>query len=326
MKTNVVIVVPNWNGADYIVACLRSLEAQTAKAHIVVVDNGSSDGSVKLIQEKFPGVEIIELEKNYGFTGGVNKGIKLAIERGCKYAALFNNDAVAETSWLQKLAATANNHSKTGIVSCKLMRDDKKHIDSTGELYSVWGMPFPRGRNEIDNGQYDDQNEIFAASGGASLYRVSMLEEIGLFDEDFFAYFEDVDISFRAQLAGWKVRYEPSAVAYHQGGATSSKLAGFARYHSVKNFALLYMKNMPWRLYFKYALLVKFWFIRWLFASVLRGHLLTFLKSWLVAIILTPKAFKKRRQIQSSRKVSVKYIDSMLYHHRPPRPPKLESK
>jgi len=149
------------------------------------------------------------------------------------------------------------------------------------------------------------------------------LEEIGLFDEDFFAYFEDVDISFRAQLAGWKVRYEPKAVAYHHIGSTSSKLGNFSLYHSSKNFMLLYAKNMPAKLYWKYLPLFSLQLSRWFITSLLRGHLWTFLKGMFAAIHQHPKTAKKRKIIQASRKVSVGYIDSMLYHHRPPRPPKL---
>ncbi|HLB66231.1 MAG TPA: glycosyltransferase family 2 protein [Candidatus Saccharimonadales bacterium] len=325
MKTDIAIIVPNWNGAEYIADCLHSLETQTAKALVIVVDNGSSDKSVELIQKKFPAIEIVRLEKNHGFAGGVNKGLELAIKRGYKYAALLNNDAVAETTWLQVLVATANQHPKTGVVTGKLLRDDKKHIDSTGELYSIWGMPFPRGRNEVDKGQYDDQTEIFAASGGASLYRVEMLKEIGLFDEDFFAYFEDVDLSFRAQLAGWRVRYEPLAVAYHKIGATSSKYGNLARYHSVKNFMFLYKKNMPGFLFIKYLPLFLAQYLRMFVSSTLRLHLWTFMRATLATVLLDPKIFKQRRKIQSARTVSTKYIDSILHHHRPPHPQKLVS-
>lgn len=324
MRNLVYCVVPNWNGKKLIGPCIDSLLKQTLAPKIVVVDNGSTDGSVDYIKTTYPNVEVVELEKNYGFAGGVNRGIEYAQGKGADFVALINNDATAEPDWLNSLLKTAKENPKAGIVTSKILRADKKHIDSTGDFYTIWGLPFPRGRNEKDHGKYDKQVEVFAASGGASLYRASMLKQIGLFDEDFFAYFEDVDISFRAQLAGWRVRYEPSAVVYHKVNATSSKLGNFARYHSVKNFMLLYAKNMPAGLYFKYLPLFAITWLRWLISSTLRGHLWTFARATAAAFLLHFKTLGKRRQIQGSRKVSVKYIDSVLVHSRPPNPPKLE--
>ena len=322
--SKIYVVIPNWNGKDLLDACLSSLQTQTHKHTVVIVDNGSTDGSASYIKKNYPEIQLIVRDKNYGFTGGVNPGIEAAIEKGAEFVALLNNDAVVEKDWLEKLAKTMSENPKAGIVTSKILRMDKKHLDSTGDFYSIWGLPFPRGRNEVDSGKYDDQLEVFGASGGASLYRTALFDEIGLFDQDFFAYFEDVDLSFRAQLAGWKVRYQPQAIAYHHLNATASKLGNFARYHSAKNFLLVYAKNMPLKLYLKYLPLYCLQFLRMLITSMLRGHLWTFLRGSSAAIKLHPKTLKKRRQIQGSRKVSISYTDGILYHHRPPRPPKLE--
>lgn len=319
MSDKTAIVIPNWNGQDHIRKCLDSLK--NVKAKIIVVDNGSEDGSVEIIKNNYPEVELIGLAQNRGFSGGVNVGIKKSLD--CEFIALLNNDAVVEPDWLNHLIKKAKDHPKVGIITSKILRSDKKHLDSTGDFYSIWGLPFPRGRNEKDEGQYDNKTEVFGASGGASLYRVKMLKEIGLFDEDFFAYFEDVDLSFRAQLAGWRILYEPKAVVYHHVGGTSEKLGNFSRYHSIKNFILLFNKNMPGKLAFKYGLLFDLQYFRWLLTSALRGHLWTFIKASLVALYLLPKILIKRRKIQKSRKVSVEYIDSILYKHRPPKPAKV---
>src|SRR5690606_20741179 len=142
--------------------------------------------------------------------------IRAALRKNTDYIALFNNDAVAHQDWLKNLVKTLEDDPETGIATCKLLSADKSRIDSTGDFYTTWGLPFPRGRGEAKLTKYDNDTRVFGASGGASLYRASMLKEIGLFDEDFFAYYEDVDISFRAQLAGWKVLYVPTAEAYHQ--------------------------------------------------------------------------------------------------------------
>lgn len=319
MKTNVAVVVPNWNGEEFLAECLESLESQTQPAHLVVVDNGSEDKSVDILEQKFPNVEIVRLDRNYGFAGGVNRGIETAIENGSELIALFNNDAVADRNWLKGLVAAANQHPEAGIVTGKLLRDDKKHIDSVGAAYSTWGMPFPIGRGEIDKGQYETGQHVFAGTGGASLYRMSLFKKIGLFDEDFFAYFEDDDISFRAQLAGISVWYEPKAVAYHRVSATTSKLGTFTRYHSVKNFVYLYCKNMPGSLFWKYKPAMLIWLLRMGLGSLKHGGFGAYCKALWVAFVKMPSTLSKRRHIQKNRTVSPQHIDALLHHGKPPK-------
>ena len=318
----VVVVIPNLNGADMIALALKSLEEQSEKAEIIVIDNASTDDSIEIIEKKFPEVVLIKNAKNTGFAGGVNSGIRTAIERGAEAVALFNNDAIADKNWLKSLVDTMKSE-KAGIVTGKFMRDDKVHFDSTGDFYSVYGIGFPRGRNQPDEGQYDEQEEVFGASGGASLYSVEMLNAIGLFDERFFAYFEDVDISFRARLAGWKIVYQPKAVAYHRVGATSSKLGDFTRYHSVKNFLIIYTKNMPSRLYWRYLPKYLYQFLRTTARSIIDLKSFPWLKAVFAFIGYLPGILKDRRRIQSRRKISVEEIDSLLYKPRPPKIPVL---
>jgi len=319
------VVVPNWNGLNSIEVCLYSLDKQIAKCVIIVADNASSDGSVDLIKKKYPNVILVKNTKNLGFAGGVNSGIKKAMELKCDAVALFNNDAVADKDWLKNLALVMSANKKAGLVTGKLMAGDSGKFDSTAEIYTIWGLPYPRGRGIKDNGQYDKPEEVFAGSGGASLYRVSMLKEIGLFDEGFFAYYEDVDISFRAQLAGWKVVYEPSAVAYHQIGATSSKIKGFTTYQTMKNLQLLWYKNVPsnfmyktgWRFFVAHTL--------FLFRAISRGQVISAIKGYLVGSWLLVKKRGERKKIQASKKVSDDYIWSIMLHDLPPNAKALRS-
>lgn len=316
-STKVAVVVPNWNGADSLATCLDSLLTQSQKSKIIVVDNGSVDGSLDIL-EKYPDVEVIQHPENRGFAGGVNAGFERAMETGYDYVAAFNNDATADKDWLKHLVEELEKHRKVGIATCKFLGADGSYLDSTGDYYTVWGLPYPRGRDETDVNKYDEQRDVFAASGGASLYRVNMLREVGLFDKDFFAYYEDVDLSFRAQLAGWKVRYVPEARAYHQIGATSGKIKGFTTYQTLKNIPLLAWKNVPRHplLHVWPRMVLAFWLFA--FKALLRGQILAVLKAIIMGPALWPKKLVERHRIQKSAKVSSKYIWSMMIHDLPP--------
>jgi GT2 family glycosyltransferase len=312
------VIVPNWNGADSLVDCLDSLRAQSLRAHIIVVDNASADGSVDLLNEKYPDVELLQNLRNEGYAGGVNVGFRRAMELGAEYVAAFNNDAVADKDWLRELVEHLEKHPKTGIATCKLLTADGRGLDSTGDYYTVWGLPYPRGRGESELDKYDAKTDIFAASGGASLFRVSMLEQIGLFDERFFAYYEDVDLSFRAQLAGWKIAYVPAARVYHAIGATSSRVRGFTTYQTVKNLPMLLFKNVPrrylWRVAWRLFVAQVFFILR----AFTRGHFWAPVKGKLVLLAYLPGALRERRRIQRSRKVSDEYIWKYIVHDLPP--------
>ncbi len=316
-SANIAVVVPNWNGADHLAACLDSLLAQSLACRVIVVDNGSVDGSLKLL-EKYSGIEVILHERNKGFAGGVNAGFRRAIDDGLKYVASFNNDAVADKDWLKELVAELDANPKVGIATSKILNGSGKKLDSTGDYLTNWGLPYPRGRGESDLDKYDGSTEVFAASGGASLYRVKMLQEVGLFDEDFFAYYEDVDLSFRAQLAGWKVRFVPSAVVRHQIGATSGKLKGFTAYQTMKNQPLVLYKNLPtklwWTVGWRFTLAHTAFFLR----AIGRGHGWAALKGDLRGTYLIFKKHFVRKRLQDSRKVKDSYIWGMMVHDLPP--------
>lgn len=317
----VYIVVANWNGADLLPECLESLKKQSIKAEIIVVDNGSTDNSVKLIRSNFPEVILLQNTKNLGFTGGVNTGIKYALEHDADAIALFNNDAVAKKTWLEELCKKMDKN--TGIVTCKLMQSDKKHFDSTGDYYTTWGIPFPRGRNQLDKGQYDKPEKAAGASGGASLYSAPMLKEIGIFDQKFFAYYEDVDISLRAQFAGWGIVYQPTSIAYHHIGGTSSKMGDFTRYHSIKNFLILYTKDMPARLYWKYLPNFLYQFSRTTARSFIDLKPHVWLRSILMFLVLLPSILIDRYKIQKNRKISSSEVERIIHIGRPPKIPSL---
>lgn len=318
----VAIVVVNYKGIEDTINCLKSLKKQTFKDFtIIAVENGSGNPSVSAFKrlEKEYGEKLITLynELNTGFTGGVNTGIRCALERGFDGIALFNNDAVAEPNWLEELVK-AYKKQKAGITTGLLLHEDGKTIDSTGDWYSSWGLPFPRNRNDKTK-DAPKAEFVFSGSGGASLYDPGMLREIGLFDEVFFAYYEDVDLSFRAQLAGWKVYYTPAAVAYHKQGATSSRMpGGFTVLQTFKNLPIVLIKNVPKELLLSIGIRFYFAYLLMLGNAIKNGNGKAGLKGWLKTIGLTAHALRERSRIQATRKVPTSYIKNMLWPDLPP--------
>jgi GT2 family glycosyltransferase len=314
MKT--AVVIPNWNGDEHLAECIDSLISQSQDTTVIVVDNGSTDHSRRIIESYGNDIVKIYQEENYGFTGGVNPGIKYALTNKFEAVALFNNDAVADKEWLQHLLSALED-TQVGIATCMLLHSDGNTIDSTGELYSKWGLPFPRDRGASAPSTSQPDN-IFGATGGASLYRTALFDDIGVFDHDFFAYYEDVDISFRAQLAGWHVKYVPSAIAYHKQGATSSKLPGFTIYQTFKNLPWLLVKNVPRRLLpsiglrFYTAYTLMFW------KAVARGDGWMALKGMARSLVFMPRKISQRFSIQKTRSVPDSYIESIIWNDLPP--------
>ena len=330
MKTSVFVIIPNLNGAEQLPASIDSVLAQSHQdLRLVIVDNGSTDNSREIIEaykQRDPRITAIYREKNYGYTGGVNPGMELAIKEGAEFVAPFNNDAIADTDWLKELVHFLREHPDFGIAACKLLHADGKTFDSTGDQYSVWGIPYPRSRAEPVSDIYDTQTVVFGASGGASLYRTRLLVEIGLFDQDFFAYYEDVDLSFRAQLAGWKVAYVPNSIVYHEQGKTSGRMkSGFFTYHYMKNLPYLLIKDVPAELLFRIAprfALVHLMALVYLILVRHKGW--SAIKGLLESLMHLPKKLVERRRIQKHRKVSSAYMWSILLHELPPNVHKLK--
>lgn len=313
-----VVVIPNLNGGLELTNAIASLSKQSLRPNIIVVDNASTDKSDEVAKENYPEIEIIKHSKNKGYAGGVNPGFKRAMELGAEYVAPFNDDAIADPEWLAKLVDTLESNPKLGAAACKVLTADGKHLDSTGDYLTNWGLPYPRGRGEPDLGQYDSQTDIFGASGAASLYRVTALQEVGLLDEAFFAYYEDVDLSFRLQIAGWKIAYVPESKVFHKIGMTSSRIKGFTTYQTMKNLPLLVYKNMPrkylWSVTWRLTIARAFFLGR----AITRKQAWAAIKGDLMATYLIIKKHKERRTIQASKKVSDEYIWSMIVHDLPP--------
>lgn len=314
------VVILNWNGIVDTLACVKSLQNQSIKdLKIVIVDNGSMDNSVKILKKYVSinnNIELILNKNNLGFAGGVNTGIKWSIKNNFKYVALLNNDAIADKYWLEKLYESIKLNG-VGISTGALLDSTGDYIDSTGDWYSIWGLAFPRGRNKLAT-NLPAAGFVFGATGGASLYKVAMLEEIGLFDEDFFAYYEDVDVSFRAQLRGWKVHFNPNAKAYHKRGESSKKIPGFNIYQTFKNLPLLFIKNVTLSLILPIGIRFITAYNLMFLNAIRRGQGLYALRGWLKSLYLMLKKLPERHRIQKSRKASNEYLSSIIYNDLPP--------
>lgn len=238
------VVIPNYNGIRYIRTCLDALKQQdTSEYSILVVDNGSKDGSMELIRDEYPEIQLISLPENLGFSAAVNRGIKAA---KTPYVILLNNDTEVEPSFVRKLIEGIQGERNIFSGSAKLLRyDDRTRIDDAGNLYCALGWAYAIGKNRPDH-DYDRPRQIFSACAGAAIYRRSIFEKIGYFDERHFAYLEDIDIGYRARIAGYANVYLPEARVYHMGSATSG-----SRYNpwkvtlSARNGIYLNYKNMP---------------------------------------------------------------------------------
>jgi GT2 family glycosyltransferase len=316
----VAVIILNWNGIKDTLSCLDSMNKQTYNDFkIIVVDNGSTDNSIDTLGSlpKQDNLTILYNEKNLGFAGGVNTGITWAIENNISHVALLNNDAVVEKDWLKSITQRVDDE-EIGITTSLILHDDGKTIDSTGDFYSVWGIPSPRLRDE-ESTLAPDSGYVFGASGGASLYSVAMLKKIGVFDEDFFAYYEDVDISFRAQLAGYRVYYNKDAVVYHQQGASSSKVSGFTTVQAFKNLPLLFWKNVPLGLLVPIGARFGLIYTLMYFNAIRRGDGLYASRGLIKSIgLFWSSSLWKRFKIQRSKVVSTSYIRSIVSSELPP--------
>jgi GT2 family glycosyltransferase len=238
------VVIPNWNGRLFLERCLLSLREARGSVETIVVDNGSSDGSAEFIRERFPEVRVVAAESNRGFASAVNAGARSA--RG-RYLAILNNDTEVSPAWLDELLACLERHPGAASAAAKVLRlDDPLVLDGAGDAMTWSLKAYRRGRGERDRGQYEREEQVFSAAGTACLWRADVFRELGGFDETFFAYYEDVDLGFRARLAGYECWYAPRAVVYHASHAAArTRWREFDSLHSVRNRWATTVKNAP---------------------------------------------------------------------------------
>ena len=238
------VVIPNFNGIAFLDSVLASLEGQTlSNFEVILVDNGSTDGSCSFVTANYPWVHLIELSENFGFCGAVNAGIRAA---KAPYVLLLNNDTEVKEDFVEEMLTAIRRHKNAFSCGARMVQyHDRDRLDDVGNYYCALGWAFARGRGE-DIHAYETEDKIFSACAGAAIYRKKIIEKIGYFDEEHFAYLEDTDIGYRARIYGYENWYAPKAIVYHVGSGTSgSRYNQFkTRYSSRNNIYLIY-KNMP---------------------------------------------------------------------------------
>lgn len=238
------VVIPNFNGIAFLDSVLASLEGQTlSNFEVILVDNGSTDGSCSFVTANYPWVHLIELSENFGFCGAVNAGIRAA---KAPYVLLLNNDTEVKEDFVEEMLAAVRRHKNAFSCGARMVQyHDRDRLDDVGNYYCALGWSFARGRGK-DIHAYETEDKIFSACAGAAIYRKKIIEKIGYFDEEHFAYLEDTDIGYRARIYGYENWYAPKAIVYHVGSGTSgSRYNQFkTRYSSRNNIYLIY-KNMP---------------------------------------------------------------------------------
>jgi GT2 family glycosyltransferase len=304
------IIVVNWNGERFLKDCLGALSNQGyANCEIILVDNGSADNSVRFTRENFPAVKIVALTENKGFTGGNAAGLEVA--QGA-YIALVNNDARPDEAWLENLLRPMLRDRTIGICASKLIFENPRILNSAGDGLTTAGVGFNRGLGHAA-AAFDAAEPVFGACGAAVLYRRRMLDEIGFLDEDFFLYDEDIDLNFRAQLAGWKCIYVPSAIAYHVANATSKRLSDLHVYYHTRNLEFVWMKNMPSGLMLRFA---HHKIIQeagsFCYLCLRHGKWKPYFRAKRDALRMFPLMLEKRKRIQARRRVPNHYVRSVL--------------
>ena len=268
--TRVTVIIPNFNGKNILQECLKSLKNQDIPFEVIIIDNASQDGSVDYIKKHYPYFTLIENKKNLGFAAAVNQGIK---DSKSEYIFLLNNDTQLDPNCISNLLKCIKKDENIFAVSSKMIQyHDRNKMDDAGDEYTILGWTKRVGYGKSPD-LYHYERETFSACAGAALYRRNVFDEIGFFDENFFTYMEDVDISYRARIQGYKCIYCPQAIVYHVGSAASgSRYNEFKIRLAARNNVYVPFKNMPWpQLTVNFLFLLTGYLLKYLF-FLRQGH------------------------------------------------------
>lgn len=302
----IAVVILNWNGAKLLEQFLPSVVAFSDEAKIYVADNASTDTSLEVIKNQFPSITIIQNDANYGFAKGYNVALQNIEE---EYLCLLNSDVEVTQNWLTPVLSLFENNAEIGIIQPKILDYKNKayfeYAGAAGGFIDKFGYPFCRGRIfdtiEKDNGQYDDEQTIFWASGACFFIRRTIFNQLNGFDDDFFAHQEEIDLCWRAFNLGYKAKYSPNSVVYHVGGATLNEGNPRKTFLNFRNSLLMLLKNLPENQLF-FIILSRLCLdglagIQFIFKGKFK-HCFAIIKAHFSFYSLINKTLKKRNQLQ----------------------------
>ncbi len=316
MKDNnplIEIIIPNWNGIHFLVHCLDSLRRQTCQDFsVTVVDNGSEDNSVKRLEQDYSEVNVIQFGKNKGFSVAVNAGIKSASSR---WILLLNNDIEVDDKCLQILKETILQDFPYDYFALRMVNyHNREFLDGAGDGFLRGGAGYRLGTGEKYGPPYNIDKEVFGACAGAALYKKEFFDTVGLFDEDFFAYLEDVDINLRARYLGCRCCYLANAVVYHIGSASlGSKINPMTVRLSTRNTLCLLVKNYPLSLFVCYFPVICVYQVFWLFYVIKKRCFIPYLQGLAQAIRIIPKMIGKRRSLAQMQTITKPEFARLLH-------------
>ncbi len=306
----ITVIIVNWNGRKFLPECLEGLRRQVYRDFsVILVDNGSQDGSTVFVSEHYPEVRIVALADNRGFAAANNVALR-TVET--EFVALLNNDAVPDPLWLKSLVEALEEHPQAGLAASKMLLYDRREmIDRAGDGYTKAGAALLRGRGLSADG-HGMREWVFGACAAAVLYRMAMLHDIGFFDEDFFLLYEDVDLSFRAQLKGYACLYVPEALVYHKSSSSIVHDSSRSVYYGHRNLEWVYIQNMPSRLLLRTIIPHILYDIAALSYFATHGRGKDFFRAKKDALKGLKRALKKRQRIQSGKVVDDGYLWSLF--------------
>ncbi|WP_136798303.1 glycosyltransferase family 2 protein [Desulfosediminicola ganghwensis] len=311
-KPIIEVIIPSWNGRNYLAGCLRSLKEQSCSAFsVTVVDNGSCDDTEGFLREYHPWVRLIRFEQNQGFSAAVNAGIKAG---ETDWYLLLNNDTEIARDCIEVLGRAIQQYPGYDFFSLKMMSYHQRQVlDGAGDAVLRGGAGYKVGTLEEDKGQFAEDRDVFGACAGAALYNRRFFDKVGLFDEDFFAYLEDVDLNMRAARAGLKCRFLSQAVVYHIGSASSgSKINPFTIRLSTRNNINVLVKNYPISLLWRFLPAILFYQIMWLCFVIKKRQLKAYLKGVAGALLQLTDMKRKREQLYLRNLLSVEDFGGAL--------------
>ena len=308
---SIAVIIPTYNGGDRLLACLDAVYRQARRAdEIIVIDDASQDGSGDVAGSRFPDANIVRLTRNQGFCHAANVGLRAARS---ELLCLLNDDTEVDDCWLSEVLRAAERAPTIGFFASKMLFFDRRDtINSAGLFVRPDGVARDIGFGEADGPAFAAPRQVLGASGGAAVFRRAVLDDVGLLDEDLFAYGEDVDLSLRAQLRGWSCQFVPSAIVYHRLGASFGRESSIKVYYSSRNMLTVVLKNFPSSLLLRYSVRIAIVNLYQIVYNASRGRGIVALRGKIDALRALPLTLAKRKSIQRSARVSAGHVAALF--------------